>query len=87
MSSKSKRRLSMEALTENLLAKGGSFTSTELNQILGIELDASEDSQRARRARLVKQINELHETKTGEKLIVRERDPNDRRQIRYRINR
>ena len=62
------------------------FNAAELNVMLGIELDASEESQRARRARLVKQLNEMSVEQTGHKVIVRERDPNDRRHLLYRIN-
>lgn len=84
--SKSRRRLTLEELKESLVSEAGSYTAAELNSIFGIELDASEDSQRARRARMVKQLNELSVAETGKKLIVRERDPNDRRHLLYRIN-
>ena len=85
--SRFKRRAGLEELVHRFQSSDAStFNATELNVMLGIELDASEESQRARRARMVKQLNELSVAKSGRKLIVRERDTNDRRHLLYRIN-
>lgn len=69
------------------LVEGGDrqYSAAALNDQFGIAALSSDESQRARRARLVRQINDIYKRKHGHSLILRERDPKDRRHLIYRI--
>jgi hypothetical protein len=72
----------MEAL---ITAGDRQYTAADLNEQFGIAALSSDESQRARRARLVRQINDIYKRKHDRSLILRERDPKDRRHLIYRI--
>lgn len=69
------------------LVEGGNrqYTAADLNDQFGIATLSSDESQRARRARLVRQINDIYKRQHNRSLILRDRDPKDRRHLIYRI--
>jgi hypothetical protein len=73
-------------LVEALLAQPRRMLNAqEMNELLGIGPDVSEDSQRSRRARAIRRMNGAAQMRHGFVLITRERDPNDRRHLLYKV--
>jgi hypothetical protein len=71
---------------ELLLPFSGQLLTTEqLDQLLGIDQQANFDSKRMKRARLINEVNEQHLANTGKELIVRDKKPEDRRYVYYKI--
>lgn len=69
-----------------LLPYSGQLLSTEaLDQLLGIDDQANFDSRRMKRARLIKDINEKYSDQAGKELIVRDKKPEDKRYVFYKI--
>lgn len=80
------RGAGVEDIMEALITAGDrQYTAADLNEQFGIAALSSDESQRARRARLVRQINDIYKRKHDRSLILRERDPKDRRHLIYRI--
>lgn len=76
----------VEEIISSLIAGGDrQYSAAALNDQFGIAALSSDESQRARRARLVRQINDIYKRKHNRSLILRERDPKDRRHLIYRI--
>ena len=74
------------ALLQKLLSYSGQCLSTEaLDSLLGIDEKVNFDSRRMKRARLIKEINRRYLEQAGKELIVREKNSEDRRFIRYTI--
>jgi hypothetical protein len=74
-------------LIERILSQSNRRLSTEeLNSLLGIEPNVSRDSQRSRRAKLIRQMNSAFESKYRTNFINRERDMHDRRHLHYKIS-
>ena len=71
---------------EVLLAFSGQLLTTEqLDQLLGIDQQANFDSKRMKRARLINEVNEQYLANTGKELIERDKKPEDRRYVYYKI--
>ncbi len=71
---------------ELLLPFSGQLLTTEaLDQLLGIDDQANFDSRRMKRARLIKDINEKYFDQAGKELIVRDKKPEDKRYVYYKI--
>ena len=69
-----------------LLPYSGQLLTTEaLDQILGIDELTNFDSKRMKRARMVRDINEKHFAQAGKELIVRDKKPEDKRYVYYKI--
>jgi hypothetical protein len=71
---------------ELLLTYSGQLLTTEaLDQLLGIDNQSNFDSRRMKRARLIKDINEKYFDQAGKELIVRDKKPEDKRYVFYKI--
>ena len=71
---------------ELLLTYSGQLLTTEtLDQLLGIDNQSNFDSRRMKRARMINDINELYLAQEGKELIVRDKNPEDKRYVYYRI--
>ena len=69
-----------------LLPYSGQLLTTEaLDQLLDIDNQANFDSRRMKRARLIKDINERYLAQKGKELIVRDKKPEDKRYVYYKI--
>lgn len=69
-----------------LLPFSGQLLTTEtLDQLLGIDRQANFDSKRMKRARLINEINEQYLALAGKELIERDKKPEDRRYVYYKI--
>jgi hypothetical protein len=73
-----------------LLAKvigqsGNSLTSDELDELLEIDEEVNVDSRRVKRSRIVQEINLEYMKMEGKELILRTKDPKDKRYILYII--
>lgn len=69
-----------------ILPFSGQLLTTEtLDQLLGIDQQANFDSKRMKRARLINEINELYLAQAGKELIERDKKPEDRRYVYYKI--
>lgn len=58
-----------------------------LNRLLGLELEQSQETKRARRAQAIRLVNQEYRMRYGVDLIHRNRDENDRRRTTYLIKR
>ena len=61
------------------------MNAQKLNELLGIGPDVSEDSQRSRRARAIRRMNDAFMARHGVLFITRERDSQDRRHLLYKL--
>jgi hypothetical protein len=52
---------------------------------LGIDQQANFDSKRMKRARLINEVNEQYLVNAGKELIIRDKKPEDRRYVYYKI--
>lgn len=69
-----------------LVPLSGQLLTTEtLDQLLGIDGQANFDSRRMKRARLINDINEQYLEQVGKELIVRDKKPEDKRYVYYKI--
>ena len=69
-----------------LVPLSGQLLTTEtLDQLLGIDGQANFDSRRMKRARLINDINEQYLDQAGKELIVRDKKPEDKRYVYYKI--
>jgi hypothetical protein len=66
--------------------KGQTITADQLDIILDLHNITSNETQRFRRAHLIKQINKEVENNHGQALIIRIPDPEDGRRYLYKIN-
>ena len=62
------------------------MNAQEMNNMLGIGPNVSDDSQRSRRARSILRMNMAFERQYGRPFVTRERDANDRRHLLYKID-
>ncbi len=73
-------------LIQNLkLSEREFYTTEELDELFEIHTLDSIDNRRVKRARLIKSINDRSQKEWGYTLIMRERQPDDKRYFRYRI--
>lgn len=76
----------LQSLIQKLIGGGPKFYSTEeLDIVLEINDRENSDNRRVRRSRLVKNINDYSQSLWGKPLIIRERQPEDKRYFRFRI--
>lgn len=62
------------------------LTSEELDVILGIDSVDNNDSKRLKRSRWINKLNEYHTSQNGIDLIIRDKNPEDKRYIYYKVN-
>ena len=62
------------------------LTTEELDGVLGIDSIDNNDSKRLKRSRWINRLNLHQKSKYGRDLIVRDKNPGDKRYIYYRIN-
>jgi hypothetical protein len=65
---------------------GQTLNTEELDNILGIQSLDNIDSKRLKRSRWINKLNEYQQLKNGNELIVRDKKPDDKRFVYYRIN-
>jgi hypothetical protein len=65
--------------------QGQVLTVEQIDQILLIDDIPNPDHKKVKRSRLIKEVNQLSESVSGESLIVRRRNPEDKRFIIYEI--
>lgn len=69
-----------------LLPYSGQLLTTDtLDKLLGIDGQTNFDSRRMKRARLINDINERYLAQAGKELIVRDKKPEDKRYVFYKI--
>jgi len=69
-----------------LLPYAGQLLTTEtLDHLLGIDANMKFDSRRMKRARLINEINKLYLAQVGKELVQRDKKPEDRRFVYYKI--
>lgn len=72
--------------TQLLLPLSGQLLTTDtLDKLLGIDGQTNFDSRRMKRARLINDINERYLAQAGKELIVRDKKPEDKRYVFYKI--
>jgi hypothetical protein len=57
-----------------------------LDGILGIDSVDNNDSKRLKRSRWVNKLNEYYNSQNGKDLIIRDKNPEDKRYIYYKVN-
>jgi hypothetical protein len=62
------------------------LTSEELDEVLGIDSVGNNDSKRLKRSRWVNKLNEYYNSQNGKDLIQRDKNPEDKRYIYYKVN-
>jgi len=71
---------------EVVLSYSGQLLTTDtLDQLFGIDSQANFDSRRMKRARLINDINERYQVIAGKDLIVRDKKPEDKRYVYYKV--
>lgn len=78
--------ISSEVISELLTKEGEKLTTESLDLILKIDHTQNFDSRRIKRSRLINEINQEYKKMKNKELIVRERNPNDKRFFFYMIN-
>jgi hypothetical protein len=77
----------MEKMIETFFQYSGQLLNTDqLDGILGIDSVDSNDSKRLKRSRWVNKLNEYYNSQNGKDLIQRDKNPEDKRYMYYRIN-
>lgn len=77
----------IEKMNESFSKYSHQLLNTEqLDEILGIDLVENTDSKRLKRSRWINKLNEYHNSQNGKDLIIRDKNPEDKRYIYYRIN-
>ena len=73
-------------LTSRFILEGeGEMDTAKLNAFLGLDVDQSEETKRARRAQCIRDVNQEYKLVYGVELIHRKRDEADRRRTTYII--
>ncbi len=73
-------------LIQLLLPYSGQLLTTEtLDELLGFDSQSTFDSRRMKRARLINDINEHYLAQAGKELIIRDKKPEDKRYVFYKI--
>lgn len=80
--------MGLSALVRKFLDSGLDKLDTDsLNRLLGLEIEQSQETKRARRAQAIRLVNQEYRMRYGVDLIHRVRDENDRRRTTYVIKR
>ena len=64
---------------------GENFKSDELDELFQINYDLNSDSLRVRRSRIIRDLNMEYQKLEGKDIITRQKDPNDKRYVIFRI--
>lgn len=76
----------IQKLTASITQYSGELLHSEkLDEVLGIDKIENTDSKRLKRSRLINRLNEYHNSKKGTDLIVRDKNPEDKRYIYYQV--
>jgi hypothetical protein len=76
----------LDSLVDKLCAYAGQPLDTDrIDKILGIDNADNMDSKRLKRSRLITKVNEYYLQKNGKDLVTRERNPDDKRYMYYKI--
>lgn len=63
------------------------LTNQELDIILGITDELNADSKRVKRSRIIQEVNAEYQLMAGKEIIIRQRDPKDKRYMLYQVKR
>jgi len=75
-----------EQIRQKLLSRAGKVITVEqLDELFGLSQSMPRDTQRFKRFQYIRDTNESYQTLTGRQLIVRQRDPEDKRRFVYFI--
>jgi hypothetical protein len=76
----------VQEFIEKLVPKEGTYLTTEeIDALLEIENIQKDETLRSKRAKLINEINQYYQSKNNGVLIVREKDPEDKRRYLYFI--
>ncbi|UJP63441.1 hypothetical protein [Mongoliitalea daihaiensis] len=77
----------MEVLIQKILKYAGEVLDTDtLDQLLGVDAVENIDSKRLKRSRMVNRVNDFYMGDKGKELIVRVKNPTDKRYVSYKID-
>ena len=84
------RKISFTANPSTLLLSvleksGTKYASRELDVLLNIDDDKNSDSRRVKRSRIIQDLNTEYQELAGKELIIRHKDPQDKRYIIFQI--
>ena len=65
--------------------RGQTLDQSKMDELLGLGPMSSFEFRKVQRAKKIRTFNSIHESLYGTPLIIRERDPKDKRMIKYRI--
>lgn len=68
-----------------LLFAGQQLDTEQFDKLIDIESIENIDSKRIKRARMITKVNEAYQEKEGKPLIIREKNPDDKRYVAYKI--
>jgi hypothetical protein len=77
----------IELIFESISKYCGQTINTEkLDELFGLDKMNNNDSKRLKRSRWINKLNEYYNTQKGKNLIERDKNPEDKRYMYYRIN-
>ena len=79
------RKASSSILKKVMAYSGENFKSDELDELFQINYDLNSDSLRVRRSRIIRDLNMEYQKLEGKDIITRQKDPNDKRYVIFRI--
>lgn len=82
---KSESSVELTSLQTLLPYAGQCLTTETLDTLLGIDDKVNFDSRRMKRARLINDLNKQYLAQVGKELILRGKNPEDKRFMRYKI--
>ena len=68
-----------------VLSAPGMLSTDEFDLAIGNDMDQSPESQRSKRSKIIREVNNEAQLVIGYELVERDRDPVDRRKVTYRI--
>lgn len=68
-----------------VLSAPGMLSTDEIDLAIGNDMDQSPESQRSKRSKIIREVNNEAQLVIGYELVERDRDPVDRRKVTYRI--
>lgn len=74
-----------ELIVQVMLNSGQLMGSDKMDEMLGTGDDPNPDSRRVKRSRIIQEINTEYQIIASKELITRQRDPNDKRFMLYKI--
>jgi hypothetical protein len=77
----------IEKLIENFKPHSGQLLDSEkLDSLLGIDSNGNADLARVKRSRMIIRVNKYYTSQKGKELIVREKNPKDKRYVYYKVD-